>query len=106
MLVPGLANVSIASIRAALQRVAIPALSAEAHMRHLEAAGALIQQLCQAETTQVGFDCCCVQLQYSAEAAMPSLLHCLEHIMLGSHDYRVLSACTLCFHSIGHETCL
>ena len=66
MLVPGLANVSIASIRTALQRVDIPALSSEAHTRHLEAAGALIQQLCQAETTQVGFGHHCEQLFYSA----------------------------------------
>lgn len=55
MLVPGLANVATATIRAALQRVDIPALSDEAHVRHLEAVGALIQQLCQAKTTPVGF---------------------------------------------------
>lgn len=82
MLVPGLANVSIASIRAAVQRTATPALCAEPHMRHLEAAGALIQQLCQAETTQVGFEHRRVQPQYSAESAVSSLMHCLEHIMM------------------------
>ena len=64
MLVPGLADVSTATIRAALQRVDIPTLSDEAHVRHLEAVGALIQQLCQANTTLVGFRsqgiCACI----------------------------------------------
>ena len=70
MLVPGLANVSISSIRAALQRVDTPALPGEAHMRHLEAAEALIQQLCQAETTQAGYGHHCVQQQYPAALSM------------------------------------
>ena len=54
MLVPGLADVSTASIKAALQQTETSAVSTEAHLRHLDAVGALIQQLCQAGTALVG----------------------------------------------------
>lgn len=98
MLVPGLANLSIASIRAALQKVNTPALSGEAHMRLLEAAGALIQQLCQAEITQVSFGHHCGQLQKPAKDAVQQCLACLEQTMLDSHDSKVWSACQV--HSL------
>ena len=99
MLVPGLADVSTATIRAALQRVDIPALSDEAHIRHLEAVGALIQQLCQAETAPVGsgHQNCALSMQHSAcsssvlllllypaaaAAVLHIPLHCLEETVL------------------------
>ena len=90
MLVPGLADVSTATIRAALQRVDIPALSNEAHIRHLEAVGALIQQLCPANTTLVGFGsqgiCACIIWHVAlAVAAVASCgMHCLEQVVLDS----------------------
>lgn len=59
MLVPGLGDVSPASIQAALQGMETCAMSSEASMRHLEAAGELIQQLCQAGPAAVGWTSFC-----------------------------------------------
>ena len=61
MLVPNLADVSTASVTAALQRRLTCELSAEAHVRQLQAVGALMQQLCPAEPPLV----CLVTICYS-----------------------------------------
>ena len=55
MLVPGLAEVSTTSVRAALQGLASYNLAHAAPLRSLQAVGALIEQLSRAGPAQAGF---------------------------------------------------
>lgn len=70
MLVPSLADVSTASIQAAVQGLQTCAMLSETPVRFLEAAGQLIQQLCQAEPPAVGLISSCAAARHHFAAQL------------------------------------
>ena len=77
MLVPSLADVSTASIQAAVQGMETCAVSSEAPIRHLEAAGELIQRLCQAGPPAVGQTSSCAAARHRCTAQLCCALRCV-----------------------------
>ena len=77
MLVPSLADVSMASIQAAVQGMETCAISSEAPIRHLEAAGELIQRLCQPGPPMVGQTSSCAAARHHRTAQLCWASRCI-----------------------------